>query len=391
MIIHHPEISSKDGKLTVSAGIEFDPTVPGMPERLWFEFPEDCGDLVTDRADAFLSTMLLVAMRRGEKVIEVRGKVSPRFLIGINEYQTAFCIWPVWRFEPVRIECESLVPAGAENGPDIVMSAFSGGLDSFFTLKSFLPGNGLPESVQISHLLFVHGFDIKLEDTESFTLLRDAYSTMCGRLGIKLITCRTNCRQFGMERNWGLFHGSALIGAAHAAGRRAAMFHVPSSHSFTSLMPWGSDPGIDYLLSTEATQVLHHGSGYTRTEKTEAIAHWEEIRDKLRVCAFGDGTRINCCKCEKCLRTMMTLDMIGVLERYSAFPGPLTAGLVRNCRYWNRSDFSFAHEIMGYARQKKRWDIVANLSYAYVRSRILQTLRFARIKLSDAIKRTRAS
>lgn len=390
MIIHHPDISSKDGKLTVSARIEFKTPLPGMPEKLWFEFPEEWSDLVTDRADSFLSTMLLVAMRHGENIIEVRGEVSPRFLIGINEYQMAFCMWPIWRFKPIRIECESLIPTSTENGRDIVMSAFSGGVDSFFTLKSYLPGNGLPKSVQISHLLFVHGFDIKLEYPKSFPLLRDAYSAMCERLGIKLISCRTNCQQFGTRQNWGLFHGAALIGAAHAAGRRTAMFYVPSSHSFTSLLPWGSDPGIDYLLSTEATQVIHHGSGFTRTEKTEAIAYWEESWDKLRVCAFGDST-LNCSKCEKCLRTMMTLDMLGVLERYSTFQSPLTGGLIRSCRYRNRSDFSFAHEIMSYAWQKKRWDVVANLSYAYIRSRMLQTLRVTRMKLSDAIKRTQVS
>ena len=388
MIIHRPEITSAGETVTVSARVEFETPVPDMAESLWFEFPKEYEDLVTDRADAFLSTMLLVAMRRGEKTIKVKGEVSPRFLIGINEYQTAFRIWPIWRFKPIRIECESLIPPSTENR-DIVMSAFSGGVDSFFTLKSYLPGNELPKSVQISHLLFVHGFDIRLEYPESFPILRDAYSAMSGRLGIKLISCRTNCQQFGTRVNWGLYHGSALIGAAHAVGRRTALFHVPSSHSFTSLMPWGSDPGIDYLLSTEATQVMHHGSGFTRTEKTEAIANWEEVWDKLRVCAPNDST-INCSECEKCLRTMMTLDMLGVLEHYSTFKGTPTGSLIRNCRYWNRSDFSFAHEIMGYAWRKKRWDIVANLSYAYVRSRILQTLRVARIKLSGAIKKNQA-
>jgi len=386
MIIHRPEITSAGDTVTVSARVEFEIPVPDMPESLWFEFPKEYEDLVTDRADAFLSTMLLVAMRHGESIIKVRGEISPRFLIGINEYQTAFGIWPIWRFKPIRIECESLTPAGAENGRDIVMSAFSGGVDSFFTLKSYLPGNDLPKSVQISHLLFIHGFDIKVEYPESFPILRDAYSAMCERLGIKLVSCRTNCQHFGTRRNWGLYHRSALIGAAHAVGRRTALFHVPSSHSFPSLMPWGSDPGIDYLLSTEGTQVMHHGSGFTRIEKTEAIAYWEEIWDKLRVCIPDDST-VNCSKCEKCLRTMMTLDMLGVLERYSTFQGSPAGSLVRKCRYWNRSDFSFAHEIMIYAWRKKRWDILANLSYAYVRSRILQTLRFTRIKLTDAIKR----
>ncbi|MGD9652687.1 MAG: hypothetical protein AB7V12_09985, partial [Candidatus Dadabacteria bacterium] len=218
MIIHRPEITSAGETVTVSARVEFEIPVPDMPESLWFEFPKEFEDLVTDRADAFLSTMLLVAMRHGEKRINVRGEVSPRFLIGINEYQTAFGIWPIWRFKPIRIECESPVPTGTENR-DIVMSAFSGGVDSFFTLKSYLPGNDLPKSVQISHLLFIHGFDIKMEYPESFPILRDSYSAMSGRLGRKLISCRTNCQHFGTRGTWGLYHGSALIGAAHVVGR----------------------------------------------------------------------------------------------------------------------------------------------------------------------------
>lgn len=389
MIIHKPEINSDAGEVIVSSRVEFKTPLSGMPERLWLAFPKDYEDLVTDRADAFLSAMVLLAMQHGED-IEVRGEVSPRLLIGINEYQLPFCMWFPWRFKPVRIECESLTVPSTESGRDLVVSAFSGGVDSFFTLKSYLSRNELPESARISHLLFVHGFDIKLDHLKSYPLLRDDYRGMCDRLGIKLISCRMNCQQFGTRVNWGVFHGSALIGAAHAAGKRTAMFYVPSSHTYTSLMPWGSDPGIDYLLSTETTQVIHHGTGFRRTEKTEAIARWEETHDKLRVCASDDST-LNCSKCEKCIRTMMTLDMLGVLERYSTFQQPLTGSLIRSCRYRNRSDFSFANEIISYAYRKKRWDIVTNLSYAYLKSFILRSFRFLRTKLRDAIKRAPVS
>ncbi len=389
MIIHKPEINSDAGEVIVSSRVEFKTPLSGMSERLWLAFPKDYEDLVTDRADAFLSAMVLLAMQHGED-IEVRGEVSPRLLIGINEYQLPFCMWFPWRFKPVRIECESLTVPSTESGRDLVVSAFSGGVDSFFTLKSYLSRNELPESARISHLLFVHGFDIKLDHLKSYPLLRDDYRGMCDRLGIKLISCRMNCQQFGTRINWGVFHGSALIGAAHAAGKRTTMFYVPSSHTYTSLMPWGSDPGIDYLLSTETTQVIHHGTGFRRTEKTEAIARWEETHDKLRVCAFDDST-LNCSKCEKCIRTMMTLDMLGVLERYSTFQQPLTGSLIRSCRYRNRSDFSFANEIISYAYRKKRWDIVTNLSYAYLKSFILRSFRFLRTKLRDAIKRAPVS
>lgn len=205
-------------------------------------------------------------------------------------------------------------------------------------------------------------------------------------MGINFLTGSTNIHHFDTRSNWGLFHGTSLIGMAHVMGRGIEKFYVPASHTYTDLIPWGTDPRTDHLLSSESLEVIHDGAAYTRVEKTEVLSRWPETYDKLKVCSPGDST-LNCCQCEKCLRTMVTLDMFGALRNYNTFSGRLNNSLIRKCRYFNPSDFAFPYEIIGYARKKKRWDIVLNLTYAVARSRVLQAMRFLKVRCIRAKRR----
>jgi len=135
-------------------------------------------------------------------------------------------------------------------------------------------------------------------------------------------------------------------------------------------VPWGSDPRIDHLLSTDDLEVVHDGASATRIAKTAAIAPWTETRGLLRVCSpRPDGRLVNCCQCEKCLRTMVALDMLGELDHHTTFPLPIERRAVRACRYRNASDFCFAHETIAYAREEGRRDVVFDLLCAVATSR----------------------
>lgn len=379
MIIHKPEISAGPEGVTVSARVEFNPHMPCMPEELWFRVPPAQKDLVTDRSDGFLIAMLLLAMQHGND-IRVKGVVSPKLLSGIKEYQRIFNMWFPKKFSLIDIDCEEIESPRHEGRGGSVVSAFSGGVDSFFTLWSHLPRNDGDTNTQITDTLFIHGFDIRLEHVSAYSILRDAYTEMFESLGINLLTGSTNIQNFDTRSNWGLFHGTSLIGFAHVIGCGMEKFYVPASHTYKDLIPWGTDPRTDHLLSAESLEVIHDGAAYTRVEKTEVLSRWPETYDKLKVCSPGDST-LNCCQCEKCLRTMVTLDMFGALRNYSTFPGRINNNLVRKCRYFNPSDFAFPKEILDRSALLKRYDILFNISYAVVRSRILQLLRFVKIKL----------
>ena len=385
MIIHHPEIRAEADGVVVSARVEFNSPLPGMPEELWFRVPPDQKDLVTDRADGFLIAMLLLAMQHSED-IRVKGVVSPKLLSGIKEYQRIFNMWFPKIFSLVSIECEEIERSSNEGWKGSIVSAFSGGVDSFFSLWSHLPQNDGDANTQVTGALFVHGFDIKLEHVKAYSILRDSYRDMFESLGINFLTGSTNIQQFNTRRNWGIFHGTALIGFAHVIGCGTDKLYVPASLTYKDLMPWGTDPRSDHLLSTESLEIIHDGAAYTRVEKTEALSRWPETYNKLRVCTPGDSVE-NCSQCEKCIRTMVTLDMFGALRNYSTFKGRLKYSLIRGCRYYNSGEFALAKEILDKAAALKRYDIVFNVSYSVVRSRILQILRFVKLRLFSAWKK----
>jgi len=70
------------------------------------------------------------------------------------------------------------------------------------------------------------------------------------------------------------------------------------------------------LLSTERLETLSVGGEYTRVEKTLRVADISDSYEFLDVCA--DGSKVgNCSRCWKCMRTLLTLDIAGLISRYS--------------------------------------------------------------------------
>jgi hypothetical protein len=374
VIIFEPERTPVEDRVRVSARVEFRTPPPNAPAELFFELPQSRIDWLSDRSDAFLLALLLPAMQQGEDV-EVRGAVSPRLLLGLNEYQRAFNAWFPWRFQRVAItlrqEAAEVPAAGA-----VVATAFSGGVDSFYTLWSHLPQNDADPRSAVSAALFVHGFDIPLENERAYREAYDAYDRMFAELGLELVSARTNAQHFTPPRNWGVYHGAPLAAAAHALGRGLGRFYVPASHTYNDLVPWGSDPRVDHLLSSETLQVVHDGAGTTRIAKTEAIGRWPATFGRLRVCApRADGALANCGRCEKCVRTMLPLQMVRALELQTSFPQRLERRTVRSCYYNVASDFAFPREIIEYARSHGRRDVVVDLTWATARSRVAMWLR----------------
>src|SRR5271169_6057004 len=109
MIIHEPEIILADGEVTIRARIETKKPVSGWPEFLWFKYPEQYQHGISDRADPFLGSLILVAMTAGED-LDCRGILSPRLVYAMDEYQQIYSKWLPDVFTPVHIHPTSLLP-----------------------------------------------------------------------------------------------------------------------------------------------------------------------------------------------------------------------------------------------------------------------------------------
>jgi hypothetical protein len=76
-----------------------------------------------------------------------------------------------------------------------------------------------------------------------------------------------------------------------------------------------SDPVTLPMFSTEAIDLFLVGGQYTRVEKTLRIASLEDTPTMLDVCA-GGAKAGNCSTCRKCLRTLLTLEIAGLIDQY---------------------------------------------------------------------------
>jgi hypothetical protein len=119
---------------------------------------------------------------------------------------------------------------------------------------------------------------------------------------------------------WSLSHGAVLASVALLLASKFSRVYIPSSLSYDSMFPYGSHPDLDYRWSTELVEVIHDGYELNRFEKTEFVARSSLALRNLRVCNNVNDSHYNCGYCEKCLRTMVALEILGVIPRMAPFP-----------------------------------------------------------------------
>src|SRR5262249_976947 len=82
----------------------------------------------------------------------------------------------------------------------------------------------------------------------------------------------------------------------------------------------GCHPGLDPLWSTETLEFVHAGAEARKSDKIPVIAASPLALRVLRVCWENRNGAYNCGRCEKSLRTMVLLDLHGVLDKTGQFP-----------------------------------------------------------------------
>ena len=369
MIIHAPDIQPSGSKTRVSSRLEFRTRNTGLPEILWIDFPDTLKHPhPSERSDGFAAGLLILAMSLGED-LEVRGTVCPRLAYGLEQYQEAvLCMYPNL-FHKIELRFERLAPSEAPSDDGIVCQAFSGGVDSFYTLHNHAPEKESGHRMAVTHALLMHGFDLPLADERSFAQMANAYAPLLQGLGVQLIPASTNIREVTGNLNWEITHGSALAFAALSLGASVRAFLVSSTGSYMESIPWGSDIRLDHWLSTAQTELIYYGSHRTRAEKLLAIADWEPFRQGLHVCWENpDGIR-NCCRCGKCLRTMMLLQVAGALEHFPTFPLPYDARIARKLPHDDDILVISAENIFQVAQKRGNREILRDVNYILRRIR----------------------
>jgi hypothetical protein len=246
--------------------------------------------------------------------LNVRAAVSRRLLDNVDRIQRAF-LGETDRFHHVEVAAPAA--ASAKTGPgDGVACFFTGGVDSFYSVLSHRD--------EITHLVYVHGYDIPLGETRLRGRVSQGLQSAARELGLPLIEVESDVRMFSDRRiDWTAeYHGAALASIALFLAPRFRKVYIASSFAPASMQSWGSMPPTDPLWSTEDLEVVHDLE-VLRQQKINFLAGSPIALRWLRPCWEYLSGAYNCGRCEKCLRTMVALRLAGALDACRVFDRPL--------------------------------------------------------------------
>ncbi len=277
--------------------------------------------------EAFLLACAVPAMELGERRIAIESPICPVLEDGLLTSMTLIRRWfGVPDILPaIEPRSRSILAAPAQR---TTAQLLSGGLDSLATLarnRSMIPV-GHPWRVGVGILAI--GFDLdgilksKGESDRSVEIAASALNAIAVDAGIELVSVRTNLLQ--LIPNGGVWvnkwHGAALSSLAHTLDASIHRLLIASTYDAEHLGPWGSHPLLDGNYSSSSLTIVHDALRLSRLEKARAIAEWPAAIRNLRVCISpSDGVKLNCGRCEKCLRTMLALLALGCLKQTDAF------------------------------------------------------------------------
>lgn len=298
------------------------------PAEIFFETDEAFSEDLTCNPDSFLLAAAFPAMHFGERRVKIDAPVCPELKTGLVSAMTFISHW----FQKGR-KIPDLETGGGRmppdgKSPDRAGFFFSGGVDSFATLRANRL-NYPPE-----HPLFIKdaivAYGLEMDDVEAFGHVVETLSRASAELGLSLIPVYTNIylpyRDEDERNNFSFweneFMGAALASIAHAFSNRLSTVSISATFSLTIPVPFGTHPLIDPNFSSTALKIRHEEFLLTRLAKTKMLSSWEPALRHMRVCNnFRHYKRgmVNCCNCEKCIRTMLELMVSGVLDRSEAF------------------------------------------------------------------------
>ena len=273
---------------------------------------------LADDATPWLAPATLIGMRNKRDVV-VYGDVSETAVQGSVKAQDTLGSWFPDILDEVTITAPMAVETTRSSDRRGVGAFFSGGVDSYYTALKHLD--------EITHLIFIHGFDIDLSNNDLAERTLDALRKSAAELGKELIEVKTDLRgRLDRNRlNWGLQgHGALLAHVGIALSTVVEKIYVPSSYTADQLHPWGTHPDLDGHWSSDAVEFVHDGVEASRAAKMEKFIEEDAAMNNLRVCWWNQDNAYNCGECEKCLRTMINLYIAGGLERCATLPDKIS-------------------------------------------------------------------
>jgi hypothetical protein len=305
-------------------------------QSLWYRIRTEHEEMVSPRADAALLALLIPAMKFGGDLY-VEGPVTDELVHRLHHGYQDILRAVIPSLRPVRVIARHEVPA--EERVNGVATGFSAGVDSFAVLADHFYAQDVPASRKITHLLFnnVGSHDEGGDADRALFLDRyDRASRIADKLLLPFVAVDSNLKDAfrGSGLDFQQTHTPRNASVAFLLQRGVGTWLYAGALPYRDIFvgetfdPSYADPVAVPILSTRSLELESHGGQYGRFGKTMRIAEISDTYWSLDVCVSGK-LGVNCSECRKCLRTMATLEIGGVLERYEAV---FDLDVYRRCR-----------------------------------------------------------
>ena len=325
MRLSNLQMRKNDGLIRAVATVAFEDC--GQPEQeIFIETETAYAEAMFANPHAFAVGCIIPALYFGERRLAIDEAICPRLKEGLETVMALMHHWTGGEFKPLTIDAPLTKTALHEEKKRHAAIFLSGGIDSLAALKRIMDNYARTHPGYPKDALLVHGFDIggvmkRGAKYHVFERAKEAMAPVAADAGLALIPVYTNIRHLCDNRDLWLnqFFGAVLAAAVHTFSPRINLAWLASSYNIPHLHPCGSHPLLDPEYGSADLQIRHRDVGWSRMEKLKIVAGWDVAFQNFRVCLANVPDRLNCGRCEKCVRTMLELEAQGLLDKTRAF------------------------------------------------------------------------
>lgn len=199
------------------------------------------------------------------------------------------------------------------------MLFFSGGVDAWSSLITHME--------EKPQLISIWGADIPFDNEKAWKKTKTNHQEIADEYQLDFLSIRSTLRRFINEKAlndftmdivkdnwWSAFQhsvGMMCLAAPYTEGRISSLYFAStySEMDEESEHIIASDPLIDNKVAFAGCRVFHDGYNFSRHDKVTRICRYAKTTGQpinIRVC-FKSTTGDNCCRCEKCSNTILSM------------------------------------------------------------------------------------
>ena len=335
--IHQPHIATNNGYSTLSSF--YDDDANNIHQEIFYRTTADWGQYLCDAvADPFVLLAILPAIKSAQD-IRIIGSISSDLAFSLET--TLIHLFSFLYGNPrckIHVQPERIVEF--KQAGKAIGCGCSLGIDSLSAIKRY-SSDDIPVDYKISHLTF---FNIGALGEYDFDEAHQTYhqelikiQEFAQEISIPLVTLESNSsllfiNHFNFNQSHTIRNASAVLalGSLFCKYYYASDFPIEQTHTSASLMGHMNSFLLP-LLSLCNVSFISADPDKERTEKTRYLAFDELTQKYLNVCwknissngnpdyskAIKAIPYTNCTRCDKCLRTALTLDILGVVDSFS--------------------------------------------------------------------------